>query len=82
VVGEIGRSSRRRDASRGIDLELHLQRLLEVDDPDDVDDRDETTDDEGRDEDDLLLKLHAERGQDGQGEQQDGEVGEDVDGGR
>jgi hypothetical protein len=55
---------------------------LKVDDPHDVDDGDEATDDERRDEDDLLPTLHAERREDGQREEQDGKVGEDVDRGR
>lgn len=86
VVDEVFRLGvDRGDSVRGLSIgseHFFPQRVLEVGDADDVYDRDEGADGEGGDQGDLLAKLHAELGEDGQGEQQDGEVGQDVDGRR
>jgi hypothetical protein len=80
VVREVGRSGRRGDGCRGADEEFLLESLLEEDDPDDVYHGDEPAHNECGDENDLLSEFHAERCEEGQGKEEDGEVGEHVDG--
>jgi hypothetical protein len=79
VVGEIDGTVGGGHIARRIHNSLVLQSGLEVGDTDDVDDGDEPSDDECRDEYDLLPELHAERGEDREGEKENGQIGEDVD---
>jgi hypothetical protein len=82
LVDEVGRPSGGCDGGGRVDLTFFLKCLLEVDDPDDAHNGDKASADKGSDKDDLLPKWQPKRSQYGQGEQQDGEVGEDIDGRR